>query len=186
MVGIFQILKVKHRLGRYSGRQKNPLQDAQQFRQAPDAVSTEYRGIMPLRKEYFALTRTEFAHGVWLETRGASQTDPTFFLREVINRGKRHADLRRHAELQRVVYFSDHLDATLKIVPGESIGVVLQIVGDRDVRLECYLVLSPGETSRESWLDKAAADFIEIIIVFQRSGVIRTNVVLHLNEKFLS
>jgi len=30
IVGIFQILKVKRRLSRYSGRQKNPLQAAQQ------------------------------------------------------------------------------------------------------------------------------------------------------------
>jgi queuine tRNA-ribosyltransferase len=53
IVGIFQILKVKRRLGRYSGRQKNPLQAAQQTQLAPDAVSAEYRGEIACRKEYF-------------------------------------------------------------------------------------------------------------------------------------
>jgi hypothetical protein len=36
-----------------SGRQKNPLQAAQQTLYAPDAVSAKDRGKIAIRKEYF-------------------------------------------------------------------------------------------------------------------------------------
>jgi hypothetical protein len=53
-VGIYQILKIKRRLGGFPERQKNPLQAAQtNSTHAPDAVSREYRSKITGRKEYF-------------------------------------------------------------------------------------------------------------------------------------
>jgi hypothetical protein len=53
IVGIFQILTVKRRRGRYSGDKKPASGRATNSTHAPDAVSREYRGKIAGSKEYF-------------------------------------------------------------------------------------------------------------------------------------
>src|SRR4030095_3321504 len=130
-------------------------------------------------------TATKSSFGSCSEIGRQTEPDPALLLGKIVNSDERNADLRSCAQFQNVVNFPDDLDASLEIVPSESIRVVLQIVSDRNVRIKGKFVAGPRKTGGKSRLDEAAADFVEVVIVFQRRGVTRADVVLDGNEKFL-
>jgi len=99
------------------------------------------------------------------------QTNPTLLFGKLINCSERHAHFRKRGQFDFVAHLPDHFDSSLTIVPGESVRIVFQIVRDRNVWIECYFVIWQRKTSRESWLEKTAADLIEIVIVLQRRRV---------------